>query len=86
MLGTIIGNVDGTTLGIDVETELGSLDGSFYGSNDYKHESLFFGDSLVYTDGKVLGYDEGIKLGLFDGKVTGTIIGNVYAITLGIDV
>ena len=38
------------------------------------------------TDGKVLGYDEGIKLGSTDGKVFGTILGNVYRITLGIDI
>ena len=66
--------------------EHSSLYGSVDGSNYLKIEVLLLGDSLVYTDGKVLGYDEGIKLGLFDGKVTGTIIGNVYAITLGIDV
>ena len=34
MLGTIIGNVDGNTLGIDVGTEYCSLDGYFDGSND----------------------------------------------------
>ena len=37
-------------------------------------------DSLVYTDGKVLGSDEVIKLGLSGGKVFVTIIGNVYLI------
>ena len=44
------------------------------------------GYSLVSTDGKVLGYDEGIKLGLFDGKVLGNILGNVDGITLVLDV
>ena len=41
---------------------------------------------LRYTDGKVLGPDEGIKLGLSDGKLLGIILGNVYVIALGIDV
>ena len=77
MLGTIIGNVDGTTLGIDVETELGSLDESFHGSNYVNLEGLFLGDSLVSTDGKVRGSDEGIKMGLSGGKSLGNIIGNV---------
>ena len=36
------------------------------------------------ADGKVHGFDEAIKLGLYDGKVTGTILGNVYGITLEI--
>ena len=31
---TVFGNVDRITLGIDIETELGSLDGSLDGSND----------------------------------------------------
>ena len=34
VLGTILVNIDGITLGLDIGTELGSLDGSFYGSND----------------------------------------------------
>ena len=34
----------------------------------------------------MIGSDEGIKLGYTNGKVFGTIIGNVYVITLGIDV
>ena len=58
------------------------------------------GFSLGYTDGKVLGYDEGIKLGYNGGKVLGsdegiklgstdgkvfvTILGNIDIITLGI--
>ena len=43
------------------------------------------GDLLGYTDGKVHGSDEGIKLKCNDGKVLGTIPGNVYGITLGLD-
>ena len=42
--------------------------------------------SMRYTDGKVIEYDEGIKMGSTDGKVFGTILGNVYRITLGIDI
>ena len=41
---------------------------------------------MGYTDAKVLGYNEVIKLGLFDGEVPGTILGDVDATTLGIDV
>ena len=41
MLGTIIGNLDEITLGLDVETEMGYLDGSFDSYNDYKPEVLF---------------------------------------------
>ena len=36
MLGTILGNVDVITLGLGVGTELGFLDGQFFGSNDGK--------------------------------------------------
>ena len=42
--------------------------------------------SLGYIDGKVLGSDEGIKLESTDGKVLGTILGDVYAITLGLNI
>ena len=38
VLGTKLGNLDVITLGLDVGTELGSLDGYFYGSNDGKLE------------------------------------------------
>ena len=37
VLGTILLNVDGITLGLDVGTYLGPLDGSFDGSNDGKN-------------------------------------------------
>ena len=33
---------------------------------------------MLYSDGKVLGSDEGSKLGLSGGKVIGAILGNVY--------
>ena len=61
MLGTILVNVDVITLGIGVGTDIGSLDGSFYGYNDGKLEVLFIGDFLASNDGKVLGYDEGVN-------------------------
>ena len=61
MVGTIIGNVDGIRFGINVVTDIGSLDGSFDGSNDGKQEGLFIGDSLGSNDGKVIGSDEGIN-------------------------
>ena len=46
MLGAILLNVYVTTLGIDVGTDMGSLDRSIYGSNDGKLEGLFPGYSL----------------------------------------
>ena len=76
-IGTILGNVDGITLGLDVETYMGSLDGYFDHSNHGKLEGLSLGDSLGYNDGKVLGSDDGIKLGSTHGKVLGAILGNV---------
>ena len=79
-------NVYGITLGIVVGTDLGSLDGPFDGYNDVKLEGLLIGDSRVYNDGKVHGSDEGIKLGIYVGKVLGTIIVDLYGITLRMDV
>ena len=40
MLGTIFGNVDVITFGLDVGTDMGSLDVSFDDSNDDKREGL----------------------------------------------
>ena len=42
MIGTILGNVDGITLRLDIGTYLGSVDGSFDGYNDGNLEGLFF--------------------------------------------
>ena len=51
MLGIILENTDGITLGLDVGLYLGSWDGSFDGSNDSKLEGLLLQGSLGYTDG-----------------------------------
>ena len=61
VIGTILVNLYGITLGIDVGTELGFLDEYFDCYNDVRLEGLFLGDSLVYNDGKVFGYDEVIN-------------------------
>ena len=42
MFGTILGNEDGITLGIDVGTYMGSLDGSFDDSNYDKLDGSYF--------------------------------------------
>ena len=57
VLGNILENIDEITLGLDVGTEMGCLDRPFDGSNYGKFEVLLLGDSMVYTDGKVLGSD-----------------------------
>ena len=46
MIGTIIGNVDEIKLGIDVETDMGSLYGPFDGCNDGNLEGLLIGVSM----------------------------------------
>ena len=51
MIGSILRNVDGIILRLDVGTELGSLDGSLVFSNDENHKGSFLGDSMVLTDG-----------------------------------
>ena len=86
VIDTILGNVDGITLGIGVGTELGSLDGSSDVSNDGKLGVLLLVGSLVSTDDKLLGSDEGIKMVLSDGEVLGNILGNVDRIILALDV
>ena len=86
LIGSIFENVDGITLGLDVGTDIGSIDRPFDISNDGKLEGLFIGDSLVFTGGKVLGSDKGIKMGSTDAEVLGVILVNVYGITLVLDV
>ena len=75
--GTILVNIDVIKLVFNIRIELGSLDGSSNVSND---------GNLGYTYCKVFYSDEGIKLGSTYGKVIGTILGDVYVITHGIDV
>ena len=86
VIGTILGNVDRITPGIDIETYMVSLDGYFDSYNDGKFEGLLIGDSLESTYGKVFGSNEGIKLGSTDGEVLGIIIRDVDGITIGLDV
>ena len=74
LLGTILVDVDGITLGINFGTELVSLDKSVVGSNNGYIEGIYSGDSLKYTDDKVIGSDEGIKLLSIDGQVIGDIL------------
>ena len=86
MFGTMLGNVDVITLGLDVGIDLESLDGYFGVSNDGKLEVLFIGGSLGSTYCEILGSDEGIKLVSTGGKVFSTILGNVDVSTFGLDV
>ena len=58
VIGTILGNVDGITLGIDVRTEMDYLDGSFDGSSGSKLEGLFLEFSMESTDVKVIESDK----------------------------
>ena len=51
VLGNKLGSVDGITLGLDVGTELSSLDGSFDVYNDGKLEGLFLLNSFRSTYG-----------------------------------
>ena len=53
VLGAIVKNSYEVTIGLDVGTDLGSLDRSIGGYNGGKIEVLLLGDSLVYIDGKV---------------------------------
>ena len=54
MLGSLPGNVDVITFGLDFGTEMGSLGGSFDVSKDVKFEGFLLVDSLGYTDVKVI--------------------------------
>ena len=83
---TILVNVDGITIWLDVRTELGSLNGFFDGSYDDTIEGLLVGESMRSNDNKVIGFDEGIKMGLSDCKMLGIILGYVGEIILGLDV
>ena len=63
MIGTIVSNLYGITLVLNVGTDLGSLDGCFDGSNASKMEVLLLGDALRSTDSKGILSDKGITLG-----------------------
>ena len=86
MLRTILGNEYEITLGLDVETELSSLDGYFDGSNYNKLEGKRIGYCFGYSDGEVMGYEKCINLGSTDGKLLDTIFGNADGIIPDIDV
>ena len=73
IFGTILGNIDGITLDIDVRTELGILIGSYDGSNDGKIEGSLIRNSLGYTDERRIRYDEGINLASTYSKVIGAM-------------
>ena len=76
---TILGNVDKITLWLDIGTELGFLDGSFDGSNEGKLDVLFIGDSLGYTDVKVLVSDEGtVRAGFTWSVVHVVVVGWIF--------
>ena len=85
MIVAVLGKVYEITLGIDIVTALRYLYGYSDGSYDGKYSVLLLGDSLVSTDGKVIGYYEVIKLGLSYGKLFGNIFVNVDGIIFGID-
>ena len=62
---------------LDVGTDLDSCDKPFDDYNDNKIEYFLLGDSLVSTDGKVVGSDDGIILGSTYDKVLLTVLGDV---------
>ena len=62
VLCTILGDKNGIMILVDVGTDLGSIEGLYYGSNDVNIEGLLIGGTLRSTHGKVLDSDEGIKL------------------------
>ena len=84
VLGTIFGDLDRISLVFIVWIEQGALRRLFYRFFNRKLKLILLGHSLGYTDGKMLGSDEGINLGLFDGKVLGTVLGNVDRMTWNI--
>ena len=77
----IIGNVYEIILGLDFVTDLGPLYGFFDDYNAVHLEALLLEDSMIYTNGKVFGFDEGNKFVSAIGQVLGTILVNVDWIT-----
>ena len=86
MLGTILLDEDLIILGLNVVTDLGSLEGSFDGAYDVNLDKVLFEGLLGYTSGKLLGSDEGIKLVASGGEVVGTLMEDVYVTLLVLDV
>ena len=80
VIENILVNVDVIILGLDVVTDLVSLDGYFDVYNYGYLESLFIGYLLGSTYVKVLGFDDVITMMLSYGSVIGTILGNVDVI------
>ena len=63
-----------------------SFNGNFDDFIDENLEGLVLLDSLGSNNGKVLDFDECITLESTDGKAMSTNLGDVYEITLGLDV
>ena len=58
----------GSTLGINEVTDLGSLDGSFYGSSYVTLEGSWLEDSLESFDEHALGSFDEAEDGIFEGS------------------
>ena len=69
-----------------INMRLSDSDGSFDGFNDENLEQYLIKYLSVFTDSKVIWFDEGIKVGYTDCELIGTILGNIDGITLGINV
>ena len=59
IISTTLVDADRNTIGIDEETDLGSTDGSFDGSNEGKPVGLLFNAALGSDDRTVLGTSDG---------------------------
>ena len=86
VLGTILGNGDDITLGLDVGTHQYSSHRSFDGSNNGDIEVVLLRDELESSDVKVIESDEGIKPGIYNDEGLDNIIVNVDGIALKLDV
>ena len=63
LLGYALGEVRGSTIAADDETEIVSSDGTFDGDSDAMLEVSRLAVTLGSTDGEALRLDEGILLG-----------------------
>ena len=86
MIGILLGNLDGIILGLDVGTDLVSLDGFFEVSNDrnLRYYCLEIHWNLLIV--KLLALMKASNLDLLVLTFFGTILGNVDEIILGLDV